>query len=588
MHRLVNVFRDMRRKVLAAVEAAADDGVLPGGMDLGRISVEPPREAGHGDMATNAAMALAKPAGMKPRDIASVLQPKLEAIAGVSSVEIAGPGFMNIRLEDDVWLGVLTEILEKGTAYGHSTVGAHEKVNVEYVSANPTGPLHIGHARGAVFGDVLASLLEAAGYDVCREYYINDAGSQVDILAQSAYLRYREALGETIGEIPEGLYPGEYLKDVGKALADEDGERWMKTEEAEWMPRVRQFAIDAMMELVKADLEALGIRHEVFTSERKLVESGEVENALAELKDRDLIHIGVLEPPKGKRAEDWEPVPQMLFKSRAFGDSVDHVVKRSDGRLTYFAGDIAYHRDKYRRGFRNLIDVWGADHGGHIRRTQAATKAMTGDEAKLDVKTCQIVRLMDKGEALKMSKRAGAFVTLRDLVDEVGEGVVRFIMLTRKNDAGLDFDLSAVKEKSRDNPVFYVQYAHARTHSVMRMARTALPDLDLSLESLKDADLGRLTDESELALIKSMGNWPRTVESAAEAHEPHRLAFYMHELASAFHALWTKGKDDATLRFIAEDDHALTLARLALVQALQNVIASGLRIFGVEPVKEMR
>lgn len=584
----MNLFRDMRGRVVDALAALSAEGKLPAGLDTARVAVEPPRDASHGDMAVNAAMVLAKDAGMKPRDLAGLLAEKLKALPGMASVEIAGPGFLNLRLDRSIWYGCLAEILAAGDRYGRSDAGRGEPVNVEYVSANPTGPLHIGHARGAVFGDVLASLLDAAGYKVCREFYINDAGAQVDILARSAYLRYREALGEHIGTIPEGLYPGDYLKAVGQALAERDGERWKDAAEAEWLPQVRAFAIDAMMALVKQDLAGLGIRHDVFTSERKLVEDGKVDAALKWLGDKGLIYVGTLEPPKGMKPEDWEPRPQTLFKATAFGEELDHVVRRSDGTLTYFAGDIAYHRDKFQRGFRTLIDVWGADHGGHVKRVQAATRAVTDGAAALDVKICQIVRIMDQGQPVKMSKRAGTFVTLRELVDEVGKDVVRFIMLTRKNDAGLDFDLTAVTEQSRDNPVFYVQYAHARCNSVMRMALAALPSLDLSAKALQAAKFARLTDESELALMRAMGNWPRTVESAAEAHEPHRLAFYMYDLASEFHALWTKGKENVALRFIVEDDPELTTARLALVRGVQAVIAAGLGIFGVQPVEELR
>jgi arginyl-tRNA synthetase len=584
----MNLFRDMRGRILEVIGDLAAEGALPPGLETARVAVEPPRDPAHGDMALNAAMVLAKDAGLKPRDIAGMLADKIRALPGVDTVEIAGPGFLNIRLDRAAWYGCLGAILDEGDRFGRSDAGKGAPVNVEYVSANPTGPLHIGHARGSVFGDVLASLLDAAGYKVCREYYINDAGAQVDTLARSAYLRYREALGETIGAIPEGFYPGDYLKDVGQALAKRDGDRWMKAAEADWLAPVRAFAIDAMMGLVKEDLAALGIKHDVFTSERTLVEHGKVDAAFAELQARGLIYTGVLEPPKGKTPDDWEPRPQTLFRASDFGDDIDRPLKKSDESWTYFASDIAYHWDKFRRGFANQIDVWGADHGGYVRRMEAATKAITEGKAALDVKICQIVRIMDQGEPVKMSKRAGTFVTLRDLVDEVGKDVVRFIMLTRKNDAPLDFDLTAVTEQSRDNPVFYVQYAHARSHSVMRMARAALPGLDLSPDALRKADFARLTDESELALMRRMGNWPRTVESAAEAHEPHRLAFYMYDLASEFHALWTKGKEDPTLRFIVEDDAALTQARLALVRAVQTVIAAGLGIFGVQPVEELR
>ena len=584
----MNLFRDMRGRLLDALQDLVADGRLPGGLETARVAVEPPRDASHGDMAVNAAMVLAKDARMKPRDLAGLLAERIRALPGVASVEIAGPGFINLRLEPAVWYGCLGAILAEGLRFGRSNAGKGERVNVEYVSANPTGPLHIGHARGSVFGDVLASLLDAAGYEVCREFYINDAGAQVDILARSAYLRYREALGEAISTIPEGLYPGDYLKAVGQALAAADGDRWMGAAEADWLPRVRSFAIDAMMALIKEDLAGLGIRHDVFTSERKLVEDGKVDAALQWLADKGLLYVGTLEPPKGMKPDDWEPRPQTLFKATAFGEEIDHVVKRSDGTLTYFAGDIAYHRDKFLRGFRSLIDVWGADHGGHVKRVQAATRAITEGQASLDVKICQIVRIMDKGEPVKMSKRAGTFVTLRELVDEVGKDVVRFIMLTRKNDAGLDFDLTAVTEQSRDNPVFYVQYAHARSRSVTRMAQSALPALDLSAAALRQANFARLTDESELGLMRTMGNWPRMVESAAEAHEPHRLAFYMYDLASEFHALWTKGKENVSLRFIVEDDPELTTARLALVRGVQTVIAAGLGIFGVQTVEELR
>ncbi|MGH6620994.1 MAG: arginine--tRNA ligase [Alphaproteobacteria bacterium] len=584
----MNLFRDMRGRILELLQGLAADGTLPAGLETARVAVEPPRDASHGDMAVNAAMILAKDAGMKPRDLAALLADRIRALPGVATAEIAGPGFINLRLDRAVWLDCLSAILAEGEGFGRSDAGRSARVNVEYVSANPTGPLHIGHARGTVFGDVLASLLAAAGYDVCREYYINDAGAQVDILARSAFLRYREALGDDIGAIPEGLYPGDYLKAVGSAIAAEDGTRWRDAGEAEWLPAIRAKAVAAMMDLVRADLAALGVRHDVFTSERALVDGGKVGEALAELESRGLIYTGILEPPKGKTPEDWEPRPQTLFRASQFGDDVDRPLKKSDGSWTYFAGDIAYHWNKFKRGFAIQIDVWGADHGGYVKRMQAATKAITGGKAALDVKICQIVRIMDQGEPVKMSKRAGTFVTLRDLVDEVGKDVVRFIMLTRKNDAGLDFDLTAVTEQSRDNPVFYVQYAHARCHSVMRMARAAMPALDISPESLRAANFARLTDESELGLIRAMGNWPRTVESAAEAHEPHRLAFYMYDLASEFHALWTKGKEDATLRFIIEDDPELTTARLALVRGVQTVIAAGLGIFGVHPVEELR
>jgi len=448
--------------------------------------------------------------------------------------------------------------------------------------------MHIGHARGAVFGDALAALMQKVGFDVTREYYINDAGAQVDVLARSAHLRYREALGEEIGEIPQGLYPGEYLKEAGQALAARDGAKWCGAQESEWLETFRDFAIDAMLTMIKEDLAALGVRHEVFSSERALVRDGAVDRGLKVLDDKGLIYVGTLEPPKGKPPEDWEPRPQTLFRATQFGDDVDRPLKKSDGSWTYFAADIAYHNDKLRRGFGELIDVLGADHGGYTKRMSAAVKALSDGKAHLDCKICQLVNLSEGGQPVKMSKRAGTFVTLRDVVERVGKDVVRFIMLTRRNDQTIDFDFQKVTEQSRDNPVFYVQYAHARVCSVLRLAGEALPPGRLTPDALAQADLGRLTDPSEIALIRSLANWPRIVESAAEAHEPHRLAFYLYELAAEFHQLWNKGKDDATLRFIIAGQDDLTQARMALIQATAMVVASGLAVFGVEPVEELR
>ncbi len=582
----MNIFSEFRSRIVDDISALAAEGIVPGDLDLARVAVDVPRDSAFGDLSTNAAMVLAKPAGMKPRDLAELLVDKLGQAAGVSSAEVAGPGFINIRLDDGVWRRCLADILRVGKSYGDSDIGGGEPVNVEFVSANPTGPLHIGHARGSVFGDVLASLLNKAGYAVTREYYINDAGAQVDVLAQSAFLRYREALGEPIGDIPEGLYPGDYLKAVGKALADRDGDRWRDAPEAEWLPELRAFAIDAMLDLVRDDLAALGVGFDVFTSERGLVDSGGVEAVLDGLTERGLIYTGILEPPKGKKPEDWEPRPQTLFKATEYGDEVDRPLKKSDGSWTYFASDIAYHQDKYARGFKTQIDVWGADHGGYVKRMVAATKAVTEGNAALDVKICQIVKLLDKGAPVKMSKRAGTFVTLRDLIDKVGSGVVRFIMLTRSNDAPLDFDLTKVTEQSRDNPVFYVQYAHARCHSVARMAAEAFPNTADAAGD--DADLDLLSDEAELALVKLMAQWPRTVEGAAQAHEPHRIAYYLYDLAAAFHGLWTKGKEQTELRFIVENNIARTRARLALVGGVRTVIASGLELMGVTPLEELR
>jgi arginyl-tRNA synthetase len=582
---IFNYFQDIINLELDVLKQAGD---LPAGVDFSRVSVEPPRDRAHGDLATNAAMVLAKSAAMKPRDIADLLAPRLKARAEVAGVDIAGPGFVNLRLTEAFWHARIPEILGAGAEYGRSNVGAGERVNVEYVSANPTGPLHVGHGRGTVFGDALASLLEFAGFSVAREYYINDAGAQIDMLARSVHLRYREALGEDVGEIPEGLYPGDYLKPVGKALADAKGDAWLDVPEDDWLPEVRRFSIDAMMALIREDLASLGVEQEVFTSERALVKAGKVDAALAALEAKGLLYTGTLAPPKGKEPEDWEPREQLLFRSTEFGDDVDRPLKKSDGSWTYFASDIAYHFDKFERGFHTMIDVWGADHGGHVKRMKAALNALTGGAGRLDVKLCQMVKLSEGGRPVRMSKRAGTFVTLRDVVDAVGRDVVRFIMLTRKNDAPLDFDLVKVTEQSKDNPVFYVQYAHARICSVRRMAATEMPDLDLSPAALGVAEVERLTDGAEIALIRQLAEWPRIVESAALAHEPHRIAFYLYDLASAFHLLWTRGKEDPALRFVRPDDAAATRARFALIEGVALVIAGGLRIFGVEPVEEMR
>ncbi len=585
---MMNLYREFQDGLHRAVESLANAGELPAGLDLSRLTVEPPRDTSHGDMATNAAMVLAKPAGMRPRDVADKLTAALARMDSVASVDVAGPGFINWRLDDGVWHRCLRAILHGGTDYGNSTMGRGQRVNVEYVSTNPTGPLHIGHARGSVVGDVLASLLRKAGFEAVREYYVNDAGAQVDTLARSAYLRYRQALGQDIGEIPDGLYPGEYLIPVGEELKQRFGTDLLDEPEEAWLPLVRDIAVTAMMDRIREDLASLGVHHDVFTSERTLVDAGKVDDVVAVLQERDLLYIGTLDPPKGKTPEDWEPRPQLLFRSTMFGDDVDRPIKKSDGSWTYFASDIAYHLDKYQRGFAQQIDILGADHGGYVKRMKAATQAISDGKADLDAKICQMVKLLDRGEPIKMSKRAGTFVTLADLIDAVGKDVVRFFLLTRKNDAPLDFDLTAVKEQSRDNPVFYVQYAHARSHSVMRMVKEAFPDIDLAPDVLVDADLALLRDPAELSLIKAMAAWPRLIESASEAHEPHRIAFYLYDLASEFHALWTKGKERPELRFVVSDDLELTKARLALVRGLQTVIASGLQVLGVEPVEEMR
>jgi len=584
----MNPFKDLKAVVVTALEDMARDGALPAGLDFERVGVDPPRDAAHGDVATNAAMVLAKPAAMKPRDLADGLAARLREAPHVHSAEVAGPGFINLSLDPAYWQGCLAGILRAGPDYGRSDLGAGRPVNVEYVSTNPTGPLHIAHARGAVVGDALASLLACVGYKVTREYYINDAGGQVDVLARSAYLRYREALGEEIGEIPSGYYPGEYLKDVGAALVARDGNKWLAAEEEAWLPVVRRFAIDAMMVAIREDLAALGVRQDVFTSEGALVEAGGIEAVMRTLEARDLLYTGTLEPPKGKVVEEWEPRPQTLFRATRFGDDVDRPVRKSDGSWTYFAADMANHLDKFQRGGQLMIDVWGADHGGYVKRMKAAVEALTDGQGRLEILICQLVKLLRDGQPVKMSKRAGTFVTLREVIDEVGKDVVRFIMLTRKNDAPLDFDLTKVMEQSRDNPVFYVQYAHARARSVLRLAAAELPDLDQSLAALAAAPLARLTDSNELGLIKHLSLWPRLLEGAAEAYEPHRVAFYLYDLAAAFHGLWTKGKDEARLRFLVADDAEVTAARLALVQGTALVIAAGLSIFGVEPVEEMR
>ena len=577
---LYNYFRDVVLKELQEIE-------LPGGLDMSRVMVEPTRDPKHGDIATNAAMVLAKPAGKNPRQLAEALKERLSGNSDVINAEVAGPGFLNLTLSPAFWHLQLKALLEAGVAYGDSKAGAGRKVNVEYVSANPTGPMHIGHARGAVFGDALAALMQKTGFDVTREYYINDAGAQVDQLARSAYLRYLEAHGEAI-EIPSGLYPGEYLKETGEALKARDAGKWRGQAEEDWLPPVRDFAIDHMMAMIREDLAALGVRQEVFSSERALVRAGAVEQVLKTLEDKGLIYVGVLEPPKGKAPEDWEPRPQTLFRATQFGDDVDRPLKKSDGSWTYFASDIAYHYDKLKRGSTELIDVLGADHGGYVKRMAAAVKALSDGKASLDCKICQLVNLTEAGQPVKMSKRAGTFVTLRDVVERVGKDVVRFIMLTRRNDQTIDFDFQKVTEQSRDNPVFYVQYAHARSRSVMRLAGESIPKNLLTPDALAQGKLDRLTDSAEIGLIRTLANWPRVVEGAAEAHEPHRLAFYLYDLAAEFHQLWNKGKDDATLRFIIAGEDETTRARLALVQAVATVIASGLAIFGVEPVEEMR
>jgi arginyl-tRNA synthetase len=589
-----HLFANVLARVHGVCAALAAESGWPAAIDLSRVVVEPPRDAAHGDMATNAAMVLAKEAKAKPRDLAEQIAARLRADDLIASVEVAGPGFINLTLKPSAWSDALRTVLREGAAYGRSTVGAAGKVNVEYVSANPTGPMHVGHCRGAVFGDALASLLAFAGYDVAREYYINDAGAQVDVLARSAYLRYREALGEAIGEIPEGLYPGDYLKPVGQALAAAHGNKLLSMAEAEWLPLVRSTAIAMMMEEIKGDLAALNIKHDIFFSERSLIDAGtdQVAATIDFLRAKGDVYEGRLPPPKGAPVEDYEDREQTLFRASAYGDDVDRPLKKSDGGYTYFASDIAYHKTKFDRGFRNLVDVWGADHGGYIKRVEAAIKAVTSGQATLDVKIVQLVRLLRNGEPVKMSKRSGDFVTLREVVDEVGKDAVRFMMLYRKNDAVLDFDLAKVIEQSRENPVFYVQYGHARGHSVFRNAREVVPDLpeetDARAAFLGDAAVERLTDPAELDLLRRLALYPRMIEAAAVAHEPHRIAFYLYDLASEFHALWTRGRDLPYLRFIINNDAEITKARLALVQGAVSVLASGLAVLGVHAPNEMR
>jgi arginyl-tRNA synthetase len=593
----MNIFATFQERIAAHLRRIIADGRLPADLDLGRFVVEPPRDPTHGDLATNAAMVYAKEAKVafaNPRQLATEIAAVLADDSDVGQAEVAGPGFINIRLKPDVWKSVLRAALMEGATFGQTpkmSLEAARKINIEYVSANPTGPMHVGHCRGAVFGDALANLLAFAGFDVLREYYINDAGAQIDVLARSAFLRYREALGEEIGAIPEGLYPGDYLRPVGEALAKSFGKSLLEKPEAEWLETVRVISIDGMMAMIRDDLAALNIVHEVFFSERSLTRGAAgdvVASAIKVLRDKNLVYEGRLPPPKGQLPDDWEDREQTLFKSTDFGDDVDRPLMKSDGSYTYFASDIAYHKTKIDRGFGSLIDVWGADHGGYVKRMQAAVAALSAETAHLDVKLCQLVRLMRNGEPVKMSKRAGDFVTLREVVDEVGVDAVRFMMLFRKNDAALDFDLGKVVEQSKDNPVFYVQYAYARGRSVLRQAASVFAGSDFSVETLAGADLALLEDEGEVGLIKMIGQFPRMIDAAAAVHEPHRIAFYLHDLASLFHSHWTRGKDQPQLRFVNEDRSNLTFARLALVTALTSVLASGLNILGVGAPEEMR
>ena len=581
----MNLFSEIRALVLAALEKMTADGQLPTGLSFDAVAVEPPRDPLHGDMATNAAMVLAKPSGRKPREIADELAASLRQDDRITAADVAGPGFLNLRLAPAVWQTLIKNVLEHGQSFGRSSVGAGQRVNVEYVSANPTGPLHVGHTRGAVFGDALASLLDYAGYAVTREYYINDGGAQVDVLARSVYLRYLEAHGRDVA-FEDGTYPGDYLIPVGQALKEKVGVEFIDKGEQFWLADVREFASTAMMDMIREDLALLGVKMDHFFSEKSLYGTGRIEAAIDKLRAKGLIYEGVLEPPKGKKPEDWEPREQTLFKSTEHGDDVDRPVMKSDGSWTYFAPDIAYHSDKVDRDFDLLIDILGADHGGYVKRMKAAVSALSDGKVPLEIKLTQLVRLYKDGEPFKMSKRAGTFVTLRDVIDQVGADVTRFVMLTRKNDAPLDFDFDKVLEQSRENPVFYVQYAHARVCSVLRRASEAGIAVDDA--RLQASDLTLLSHPSELAVAKKLAEWPRLIEIAARTNEPHRVAFFLYELASELHALWNKGNDEPSLRFVQEDDPGTSQAKIALARAVSVVISAGLAILGVTPAEEMR
>ena len=582
----MNLFAHFQQLLLNELNQLQTSGDLSSDISLSRVAVEPPRDASHGDVATNAAMVLAKPAGLKPRDLAEKLAEKIRLWPEVAEVDVAGPGFINMKLNKDFWTAQVGKILDQGRGYGDSTIGEQTKINVEYVSANPTGPLHIAHARGAVIGDALANLLAKAGYDVTKEYYINDAGSQIDTLARSSYLRYREAFGEEIS-IPEGFYPGDYLVEVGENLKARDGDKWLKADEAEWLPVVRDFASDAMVVKIKEDLAKLDIV-QTFSSEKALVKSGAVERAFQMMDEKGVMYRGTLEPPKGKAPEDWEPREQWLFKATDFGDDVDRPVQKSDGSWTYFANDVAYHFDKHERGFVEMVDIFGVDHGGYVKRMKAAVQAMTDKEGSLDILLCNLVKLTRGGEQVKMSKRSGNFITLSEVVEEVGKDIVRFLMLTRKPDAPLDFDLDLVIQSSPDNPVWYLHYVNARIEALFKMTRDLLPDLEINDTELLGANLDLLGESEELSLIKQLTAWPRVVESSAKAREPHRIAFYLNDVSAAFQRWYSTGNKNATLRVVVQGDEDLTKARLALAKATAHVIASGLAIMGVEPLKEMR
>ncbi len=586
----MNLFTDFEKRIKDALEAIDIVKEKRSDLDFGRITVEAPRDPSHGDVATNAAMVLAKPLGSNPRSLAEIIATELKRDPDVAEVSVAGPGFINIRLGVGYWQQVLSAIITGAENFGRSTTGQGRKVNVEYVSANPTGPMHVGHCRGAVVGDALANLLAFAGYAVTKEYYINDAGSQIDVLARSVFLRYREALGEQVGDIPAGLYPGDYLVPVGQALVQEFGTKLRAMPESEWMPLIRDRAIDAMMAMIRSDLEALNVHHDVFFSERTLHagNSGPILSAINDLTFKGHVYKGTLPPPKGQLPEDWEDREQTLFRSTEVGDDIDRPLIKSDGSYTYFAADVAYFKDKFDRGFSEMIYILGADHGGYVKRLEAVARAVSGGSARLTVLLCQLVKLFRDGEPVKMSKRSGDFVTLRDVVEEVGRDAVRFMMLYRKSSEPLDFDFAKVTEHSKDNPVFYVQYAHARCMSVLRQAREAFPDLDIDALDLAGAIKGRISDPNELQLVAKLAEYPRVIEAAAAAQEPHRIAFYLYDLASAFHGHWNKGKDMPELRFVNDNDRELSIARLGLVRAVASVLKSGLGITGTDAPNEMR
>ena len=580
----MNLFTHVREILIDILHDLSTQGILPADTDFSQITVEPPKDSRHGDMATNAAMVLSKSVEIKPRELAKIISDSLSQNEIVLSVDIAGPGFINISLSEACWHSLLSCVLLNGINFGRSNIGYSKKVNVEFVSANPTGPLHVGHTRGAVFGDALASLLSYSGYEVTREYYINDGGAQVDVLARSVFLRYQEAFGKEV-VFEDGTYPGDYLIPIALKLKDKVGDAYLQKSEDKWLPEFRDYAVQAMMDLIKSDLDLLGIEMDTYFSEKSLYDSGQIEAALDRLRNNGLIYKGILEPPKGKKTEDWEPREQTLFKSTQHGDDVDRPVLKSDGTWTYFAPDIAYHFDKITRGFDLLIDIFGADHGGYVKRMKAAVSALSSGEVPLDIKLCQLVKLYQNGEPFKMSKRAGNFVMLRDLVEEVGPDVTRFVMLTRKNDAALDFDFQKVLEQSRENPVFYVQYAHARIKSVIRKAEEL--DIDISDRALSETNLTSLTHSSELSLIKKIAEWPRLVEVAARLYEPHRIAFYLFDLSSQLHAHWSKGSDNPDLRFLHNDNLVKTQSKIALARAVSIVISSGLAILGVKPAEKM-